>query len=228
LVVLIVAATTSATSVVRMPLTRIADLSGQIVVGEIASVRSSWARDPRRIESVVTLREVRVLKGHASADRSLCFTVPGGTVGSWSARVAGAPEFQVGQRWALCLLPTWKSFPTTGVHQGAFQLISTDHGELVVDGRGATVTELDGGGFVVTQSTAHGMRSDAFLDHLRRIAEGSTPRALPPGAPVRIIPEYQSVPLVPAANTPGSGVSCPEGIEKATTTPERSDTETQS
>ena len=221
----VLAASAYATSVVRLPLTRIADLTGQIVVGEVRNVRSYWASNPRRIESVVTLHNVDFLKGGGESQHTLSFTVPGGTVGMWSARVAGAPEFRAGERWALCLLPTWKSFPTAGVHQGAFKFVSTEHGEAVIDGRGVPVTELDGGGYVVTTSAARGMPAETFIEQLRGIAKASTPCSLPPGAPVRVIPEYRSVPLVPAAESSGGGVPLPNGIDRGPVVPDRAESE---
>ena len=198
-----------------MPLQRIADLSGHIVVANVASVQSYWAENPRRIETRVTLTNAEFLKGGDAAQRTLSFTVPGGTVDTWQARVSGAPEFNEGERWALCLLPAWRSFPTAGIHQGGFRLMN-DGG--VQDGRGATVTALDSGGYIVTKAADSRMQTDAFLDALRAVAAASTPVELPPNAPVRIIPTYQPTSLIAAPGSPSGHTQPPNGVEPASTT----------
>ena len=211
-VVLLLAAAAHATSVVRMPLQHIADLSGQIVVGEIAGVESYWASNPRRIESRVTLRVESFLKGGDAAQRTLSFTVPGGAVGTWQARVAGAPEFHPGERWALCLLPTWKSFPTAGIHQGAFHL--TKEGG-VLDGRGQQVRALDDGGYIVIHGDGPTWTADAFVAALREIAERSRPVSLPRSGPVRVIPDYRPTSLKTAPSSPSGHTAPPDGVSIA-------------
>ncbi|MDP7071222.1 MAG: hypothetical protein QF561_07750 [Phycisphaerales bacterium] len=212
IVMLAFTAFAQATSVVRMPLSQVADFSGQIVIGEVGSVESYWADEPRRIESRITLRNTEFLKGGQPGQRTLSFTVPGGSVGTWQARVAGAPEFRVGERWALCLLPAWKSFPTAGVHQGAFRLTSEG---TVLDGRGQRVQQFDEHGFIVIHGSGSPLSSDAFLSRLREAATASRPVAVPRGAPVRLFPEYRPTSLKLAAQADAPPSAPPPGIEQA-------------
>ena len=118
--------TARASSVQPMTVETIADHSGQVIEGVVQSVRSYWADNPRRIESEVVFTQVEYLKG-ALADSTDTFslTVPGGTVGDMRMQVCCAPEFRVGDKWILCLLPSYKTFPVVGLYQGAF-LVSPD------------------------------------------------------------------------------------------------------
>lgn len=101
----------------------IADLAGQVLVGHVAEVRSYWTGTPRRIESEVRFEGVEYLKGRlATSSAEFRLVVPGGTVGGMQMRIADAPEFVVGQKWVLFLLPSYKTFPVVGLNQGAFRI----------------------------------------------------------------------------------------------------------
>ncbi len=120
---LAVCGTAQASTVIPMTITEMADLSGQVIIGEVASVRSYWADNPRRIESEVTLNHVEYLKGRL-ADSSSTFKllVPGGTVDEWGLRIADAPVLAAGEKWVLFILPTYKTFPVVGLSQGGFRV----------------------------------------------------------------------------------------------------------
>ncbi|MFQ5496104.1 MAG: hypothetical protein ACE5EX_12070, partial [Phycisphaerae bacterium] len=119
-----------ATTVVPMTLATIADHAGQVILADITVVRSAWADNPRRIETTITLSPVEYLKGAPGTASASTFTliVPGGTVGDTQMRITGAPDFRVGDRWMLCLLPTYKTHPVVGVSRGAFKIVSDDRG----------------------------------------------------------------------------------------------------
>ena len=135
-------------SVVRLSLPDIADHSGQVVRGKVASLQSYWtaAYGSRTIETKITLESVSCFKGQRSVSTLFEFTMPGGTVGDITMRIAGAPEFKQGEEWVLFLLPEWKSFPTVGLYQGAYQLVDG----TVVDGNGVPVSNSDNDGFVIS------------------------------------------------------------------------------
>jgi hypothetical protein len=150
LVVAGLAAAAQAGAVRPMMLAETADLAGQVIVGEVASVRSYWAENPRRIESEVTFKGVEYLKG-ALADSTSTFSliVPGGQVGEWQMRISCAPTFAAGEKWVLFLLPSYKTFPVVGLHQGAFRVETDAEGVArVYDASGQPITGLGADGFV--------------------------------------------------------------------------------
>jgi len=202
---------TSASSVVRLSLPDIADHSGQIVTGKVMSIDSYWteAYGPRTIETRITLEQVAYFKGQRNRAIQFEFTVPGGTVGEMTMRIAGAPEFKQGESWVLFLLPEWKSFPTVGLYQGAYQLVDGE----VRDGNGVPVASIDEKGFVVSSlhspklegrarganvsitSSVRKIAQQTFLEQIASIASNSKPIQLQHDAGKRIKADYISVPL---------------------------------
>jgi hypothetical protein len=149
----------AASTVLPMSIHTLSDHAGQAFVGRVSAVQSYWAGDPKRIVSAVTFSQVDYLKGR-SLDATDTFTLiaPGGTVGSTRARVCCAPVFDVGDKWVLLLLPSYKTHPVVGLYQGAFLVRPDDQGVERVHRRRHGVLEpvagLDTEGFVqVTRPT---------------------------------------------------------------------------
>ncbi len=108
-------------TVLPMDLPTVADHAGQVIVGRVASVRSYRTDAQRGIETEVVFEEVEYLKGAlADSTDSFRLIVPGGEVDGLRMELCGAPSFEVGQKWVLCLLPTYRTFPVVGLFQGAF------------------------------------------------------------------------------------------------------------
>lgn len=232
------AAKAQATTVAPMDLATIADHSGQVISGRIASVRSFWADDPRRIESEITLDDVAYLKGSPSIPTTtFAFTAPGGTVGRMRMAVAGAPEFRVGQRWLLCLLPSYKTHPIVGIYHGAFQIRTGDDGVArVFTAAAAAVVGIDARGFVRATSvnrppvpdrlvgavsarvinergvstTPEVMTYDRFVERFRPVLEASRDHALTKPAGRRVGVRYTPVPLAGQRNL--SRISFPRDL----------------
>lgn len=138
-----------ASSVVAMNVPTLSDFSGQVIEGKVVSARSYEATDPWRIETEVVFEGVVYLKGaHPGADNAFKLIVPGGTVGDRQMRICCAPKFDVGGRYLLFLLPTYKTFPTVGLDQGAFEIRRDDSGVDRVFQSGLAVSGLDEDGFV--------------------------------------------------------------------------------
>jgi len=207
--------TARATTVVPMNLPTAADHAGQVIVGRVASARSYWVGDPRRIETEFTWQEVEYLKGGGTAEASETFSlvVPGGTIGTMTMRIAGAPEFAVGERWILFLLPEYRTFPVVGLTHGAFRVVNDLGGRpRVFNSDRQPITRIDAEGVLNIEShwtagagdclrgqaNAHvaetgstaafdrAIELDAFLDQLRPILAGSRAHTLdhPAGRPV--------------------------------------------
>ena len=202
------------TSVVRLPLTEIANHSGQIIVGTVDSIESYWTEEfgTRTIESRIRLEYVEYFKGKRDNSTTFSFTVPGGTVGNMSMQIAGAPVFKVNETWVLFLHPEWKSFPTVGLYQGAYQLV---HG-IVKDGNGVPIAGINADGFVessLAKTSLQGkartqnavvqarvvskkpMAQESFLDLVESVAKQSKPIPLTQNAGKRVPADYTSVPL---------------------------------
>ncbi len=218
-----------ASSVKPMTVETLADHSGQVVVGTVASVRSYWATDPRRIESEITLAEVEYLKGRLPGSQStFSFIAPGGEVDEVRMTVCCAPEFQVGEKWILFLLPSYRTYPVVGIYQGAFLVRPDEDGiERIVSrrhGREEPVTGIDSDGFiqhglrgggrapahvlqtrnvrVLTPAETTGARPavsyEDFVTRLRPVLQASRDHKLTEPAGRRILVEYRAVPLQPS------------------------------
>ncbi len=142
--------------VVPMSLEQLADHSGQVIIGTVSNVRSYWAQNPRRIESQIIFDTVTYLKGatpKSSAEFEL--TVPGGKIDDLQMRVCCAPEFGVGEKWLVMLLPTYKTYPVVGVYRGAVRIKSDGAGvERIYDPAGRSITRVGTDGHVVLDGQA--------------------------------------------------------------------------
>lgn len=136
----------------EMSVSRMANLAGQVIVGQVAQARSYWAENPRRIETEVIFTHTEYAKGaHPGAGESFYMVVPGGTVDDWTLRVAGAPEFAVGETWMLFVLPTYKTHPVVGVFRGAFRVnVDASGVERVFDADRKAIQRIDERGVIVS------------------------------------------------------------------------------
>ena len=211
-------------SVVPMNLEVISDYTGQAFVGEVESVRSYWAENPRRIESEIIFNNVEYLKGSPEeASSSFSLVVPGGTVGDTQMRICCAPRFAVGEKWILMVLPKYKTFPIVGLYRGAFKVVKDDKSqEHIHNAHNQPVTGIDDRDFVEVNGSAsydpHGQvnethnmkvefntRSEAaadrgvsytdFITKLKSVLERSKKYRLNRPAGKRIIVEYEPVSL---------------------------------
>ena len=215
-----------ASSVVPMSVPTLADHAGQVIVGDVASTRSYWAQDPRRIETEIAFEDVEYLKGRlAHSGSTFRLIVPGGTVGRTSERLAGAPTFAAGERWLLFLLPQYKTHPVVGIWQGAFRIESDAEGiERVYDAGGRPIAGLSAAGFArvvrpgggsagehlvgthnawLRPAAARGGQAEpmAYEDFVRLIEPmllGSKDYELAEPAGRRVLVQYHSVPLRPS------------------------------
>ena len=141
-----------ATSVKQMSMREIADLSAQVCWATVESSTPRWSEGRRAIETVLHLQGVEFLKGDGAQEFD--WVVPGGTIDGITMSIAGAPTFLVGERWMLCLLPSWKTHPCAGIWQGAFRVEESTRGPIVRGAMGV-VTGLSAETFVAyMQSSA--------------------------------------------------------------------------
>ncbi|MFH1418732.1 MAG: hypothetical protein ABII12_10680 [Planctomycetota bacterium] len=218
-----------ASSVVPMTLTTLSDHAGQVIVGEVTQRRPYWADNPKRIETEVTFQNVEYLKGALPGSSSVFkLVVPGGKVGEMQMRICCAPTFAQGEKWVLFLLPTYKTFPVAGLHQGAWRIYrDADGQERVGNAFHIPVDGVDADGFVraagkrawsphsqhllaehnvrvqeVAQRSgepAEGMTYQSFLDTIRPLLDRSKDHHLTEQAGRRVLVEPTAVPLQPSA-----------------------------
>ena len=93
----------------------------QIVIGTVAA-KNARRTGEREIVTDFRFDDVKVVKG-AVPLASVTLTMLGGTVGTETLAVAGAPTFNVGVRYLVFVSGNGSvMFPVVGGHQGIFQL----------------------------------------------------------------------------------------------------------
>ena len=93
----------------------------EIFVGT-ASEASSRKLGTGAIVTDVTFRNLRVVKGNASAGETTIMVL-GGTVGAETLALRGVPKFQVGITYLIFVQGNGSTiFPVVGGHQGLFQI----------------------------------------------------------------------------------------------------------
>ena len=96
----------------------------EVFIGQVVGRRSVWeeSRSGRSIVTLVTFRVERTLKGAPRIQAMIEF--PGGTIGDDTMRVAGVPQFQIGDRDVLFLSDVVRPVsPVVGLMQGRFRII---------------------------------------------------------------------------------------------------------
>jgi hypothetical protein len=169
-----------AATVVPMTVQTLSENAGQVIGGEVVSVRSYWAENPRRIESEVTFQNVEYLKGKlADSTTTFKLLVPGGKVGDWQMRISCAPTFAPGEKWVLFLLPTYRTFPVVGLHEGAFRIESDAEGVArVYDASGGAVIGLGEDNFLhVAEQPAEELSAQAGKDAGHNAPAAQHPKA---------------------------------------------------
>jgi hypothetical protein len=104
--------------------TDLGELSHEAVAiarGTVVATAARWTANRRTIETVVTLRVERCLKG--SLGETVDFRVPGGELGRFRNLVVGAPAFAVDERVVVFLGARAPSVPfVLGLSQGVFRV----------------------------------------------------------------------------------------------------------
>jgi hypothetical protein len=85
---------TTASTFLKVDIPTLKRMSESVVQANVVDVRSAWNDEHTGIFTYVTLD----VKGrlHGNADNQIVVRVPGGTVGDFTTKMEGAPEFEVG------------------------------------------------------------------------------------------------------------------------------------
>lgn len=93
-----------------------------VILGTVVGAQSEWTVDGNTIVTLTRIWVERGLKGHAGAT-DITVQVLGGTVGSYTVRVPGAPSFQPGERVLLFLERRADgSYGVVSLAQGSFKV----------------------------------------------------------------------------------------------------------
>jgi len=94
--------------------------SEAVVRGRVVSLESHPSADGRRISTSVEVEATDVWRGSAPA--RVTVVIPGGTAGRLAQRVAGAPQFTVGEEVVVFLgrIGKGQEYRVTGLAQGKF------------------------------------------------------------------------------------------------------------
>jgi hypothetical protein len=124
LAALLAAGRANSTTVIAMTFDELLADAEEVFVGQVVDQRSAWeeSRSGRSIVTLVTFRVERVLKGSPRIQATVEFL--GGTIGDDTMRVAGVPQFRIGDRDVLFLSGVIRPVsPVVGVMQGRFRVI---------------------------------------------------------------------------------------------------------
>ena len=111
----------SATVLLPGDLGDIARAASAIVRGTVVDVRSEWADNRRRVETIVTVRVSESLKGEMGG--LVRVKVPGGVLGRYRSITIGAPSFRLGEEVVLFLGAEPPALPyVIGLGQGVFRV----------------------------------------------------------------------------------------------------------
>lgn len=125
-VLLLMAGTASASTVIRLDLNSLVANSDVIVVAQVIDIESALEEDGR-VYTSITFRADESLKGHPGKEFSI--RQVGGRVGDIATYVPGMPDFHVDERVFLFLSSVDSHPVVTGMAQGKFQIAVGPDGE---------------------------------------------------------------------------------------------------
>jgi hypothetical protein len=125
-----------------------------------------------RLWTDTSMRVTEALKGAASPGQILIIRQPGGETPTLGMRVAGAAQFQPGERALVFLQRVGDHFIPVGMTQGKYQIYRTAQGALRVrrEAAGATLAHFDSAGSVRFEHTLQ--ENDLQLERLLSTIRG--------------------------------------------------------
>ena len=141
----------------RLTLQELADSADRVVLAHLETSEAAWGPDHRRIYTTWTFTVDEALAG-PDGDR-LTLVLPGGTVGRWSQRAFGVPDFEPGEPVVLFLRGDPRPVPV-GLNQGVLRLDpDTDR----------FVQRLDGVHFIDDDGSPLGLPRAGLEDRVRSL-----------------------------------------------------------
>ncbi len=147
-----------ATVMLKMDLPQLVGRADVIFVGKVIRLESRWSEDRRHIVTDTTFQVVQNVRG-AVASRPVVVRSLGGVVDGIGMRVAGSPQFRVGQE-ALLFTDLRKGHRyVTGMMQGVYLVSRDKTGRAEVGGSSAGVSlarRTERGGLQMVREPAAG------------------------------------------------------------------------
>jgi hypothetical protein len=177
---LLASALTSATTLLKLDVPGLTQVSDVIVRGRVDSVQAKWSGDRRRIVTEASLTVSEVLKGDVG--KTALVVQPGGEVGEVGQIVHGVARFAVGQDVVVFLERRGDRFTVTGMVQGKFTIVN---GQARADSDDSLLIDP-----LTRQPTSPGLTTYAYpeLQKLVRAAIGTVPNEPPASGKVPVKP----------------------------------------
>lgn len=140
-----------ASTFVKADVQTLRQTSDSVVHARVTDIQSAWNSEHTMIFTSVTLNVIRTL--HGNSQQRINVRVPGGTVGDYTVKMAGAPEFEKGSS-VVAFIGAWDDGvpKVAGYSQGLSKVVLNNRG----------VQNLSGG-------SADGL---SLADLMRRLAGG--------------------------------------------------------
>jgi len=135
-----------ATTVIKMNLEDLTKGANLIFVGNVSAIKSEWGKGGRTIYTYVTFTGLKIVSGNYK-QKEITVRLEGGTIGGYTLRVAGMPEFKINQKNMVFLRANDRAIsPVVGWWQGRFQIVKdrSSGKEIVLDNWGNYLVGIKG------------------------------------------------------------------------------------
>ena len=173
------AQTAGATTIIAKDFGQLCREADLVFVGTVVEVASEWS-DPGKqaIETRVVFSDLLPLVGVEGSRVELRFG--GGTMDGIREEIAGVPRFAVGERRVIFARKEHAVSPIVGFDQGAFTVVDSASGPVVLGSGGRPVAAIAGPTVNLAPSPAGpeaGLPLDSFLERVREqlAARGANP-----------------------------------------------------
>ena len=123
LIVLLLPFPTRATTILRVPVSEMAQGSDLIVMGTVSAITPlTDAGNPKKLRTQITVTVKKTLKGRATTS-TIKMVFPGGRNDQWRVSVPGMPSFKKGEEVVLFLEKTEKGYTPAGLSLGKFSVV---------------------------------------------------------------------------------------------------------
>ena len=134
------------TTMLRLNTEQLTKKSKEIIQGKVVKKQSEWNQDRTRINTMITIKVDRSIKGRLGKEE-VVIRQPGGVVGDVGLKVTGFPDFQEDEEVLVFLRKGEKSFrKVVGLTQGKFRIITDkETGRKILDmtGRNKGLRTID-------------------------------------------------------------------------------------
>jgi hypothetical protein len=171
--------TAGATTIIAKDFGQLCREADLVFVGTVVEVTSEWSDAARQsIETRVVFSDLLPLVGVEGSRVELRFG--GGAIDGIHEEIAGVPRFAVGERRVIFARKEHSVSPIVGFDQGAFSVVDSASGPVVLGSAGRPVAEIADRTVRLAPRAANleaGLSLDSFLERVREqlAARGANP-----------------------------------------------------